>query len=119
MDSSEFTGLVLCHAQGDRLAFPAAEVDSFGHATPEMPYAGEGFVPGSRAPEGAKALRCGASALVVDRLEIHALPTPRLPVPDALAHAWGGALICFVQCAGELWPVVSLRRLSAQPEVSS
>lgn len=110
---------MLCHAQGDRLAIPAEEVDSFALATPDMPYAGSGFVPGSKAPEGARALRCGSTALSVDTLEIYAQPVARLAVPEALTHAWGGALLCFVECAGALWPVVSLQRLTAQPEVSS
>ncbi|MFT3710319.1 MAG: hypothetical protein QM817_22075 [Archangium sp.] len=48
----------------------------------------------------------------VDSVEVFALPVPRLEVPPALRSTWGGALVCFVECAGELWPVVSLRRIA-------
>lgn len=110
--SDHISGLVLCHAVGQRLAIPAAEVDAFEPASPTTRYAGVAFDADARAPDDARALRHGELALAVDRVEVFALPVPRLNVPLALSRAWGGALLCFVECAGELWPVVSLQRLA-------
>lgn len=123
--TEHISGLVLCHAGGQRLAIPASEVDAFELASAGTRYAGAAFrsADGSaggieaeaRAPDDAKALRHGELTLAVDRVEVFSQPVPRLPVPIALSGAWGGALLCFVECAGELWPVVSLERLAQEP----
>jgi hypothetical protein len=106
-------GLVLCRVQGERLAVRAAEVDSLEAATAGSAYAAAGFGSAARPPDDARALRHGSLSLAVDSLEVFAQPVASLAVPDALRAAWGGALDCFVECDGALWPVVSLRRLAA------
>jgi hypothetical protein len=104
---------VLCHAAGQRLAVVASEVDAFEPATSTARYAGSAFDDAPLvAPAEAKALRHGAWTLAVDRVEVFSLPVPRLAVPAAMRGTWGGALLCFVECTGELWPVVSLARLA-------
>ncbi|MBL8911733.1 MAG: hypothetical protein JNM17_13660 [Archangium sp.] len=110
--SDHISGLVLCHAGGQRLAIPAQEVDAFEPAGEAARYAGAAFESDARAPADAKVLRHRELTLSVDRVEVFATPVPRLAVPSALSSSWGGALVCFVECAGELWPVVSLERLA-------
>lgn len=120
--AAHFEGLVLCHAQGHRLAVPAREVEGFELATPGTRYAGTGFEPSAQMPEDARALRCGDWVLAVDRVEVHGHTVPALVVPPSLQRAFHGALIAFAECEGHLWPVISMLRLNAggaAPEVSS
>jgi len=111
-DSAVVQGLVLCRVGDERVAVPAAQVQSIGDARPTLPYAGLGFGGGRSAPEGARALMHATGAVVVDAIEVASDPFPLLPVPPMVRPLFGGALEGFVQAGDTLWPVLTLARFT-------
>lgn len=101
-------GVVLCTAAGHRFAVLAREVTTVEPPDDAAPWAGRGFEPGAPRPEGGRLLRHDGLGLLVDGLEVHGEALPVLPVPPLLSSA---GLRGFVEAAGHLWPVVSLRAL--------
>ncbi|MBX7102279.1 MAG: hypothetical protein K1X89_31475, partial [Myxococcaceae bacterium] len=112
MGAVTLTGVLLCKVGVEQLAFDAHQVGHIGSWEP-------GGAPTAHArslflmPAAAgKQLASESESLVVDSLEVHAEPLPRLPVPLALASVTGGALLGFVQVAGALWPLYGLDALA-------
>ncbi|QRN94533.1 protein CrdC [Archangium violaceum] len=106
---SRITGMLLCRAGADRVAFRAHEVatiespSTFGGTTGS---ACQGF--GQCA--GAERILVAATgeSVGVDALEIDAEPLVLLPAPAVLGRVAGGSLRGFVQAHGMLWPLMSL-----------
>jgi hypothetical protein len=110
-------GLVLCRVGVDRLAVSAHEVTAFELAPEGAPYAGRAFrqaAPAAADEPGLirKLLRHHDASLAVDSVEVQSERLPLLAVPEVLKAAWGGALTGFVETQGQLWPVVSLERMT-------
>lgn len=107
--SRGITGMLLCWAGHQRVAFRAHEV-----ATIESPSTFGGLAgPACRAfgvVTGAERILVAASgeAVGVDALEIDSEPLALLPAPALLGRVAGGSLRGFVQVRGGLWPVMSL-----------
>lgn len=106
---SRVTGMLLCQAGANRVAFAAHEV-----ATIESPstYSGragsacQAF--GSTLASGRILVAATGEAVGVDTLEIDSEPIPLLPVPPLLRRVAGGSLRGFVQVHGALWPMMSV-----------
>jgi hypothetical protein len=109
-------GVVLCHVGEHRLALLARDGTQIDDALPQALYAGRAFSTRARAPGVARMVTSADRALVVDTLEIHGEPLALMPVPRALTALMGGALRGFVDCAGFLWPVVSLSAFASSLE---
>ncbi|MBX7101082.1 MAG: protein CrdC [Myxococcaceae bacterium] len=112
MSAVTVTGVLLCRVGAEQLAFDANQVGHIGAWEPggqPTAHARSLFLMPSAA---GKQLTSEAESLVVDSLEVHAEPLPRLPVPLALASVTGGALLGFVQVAGVLWPLYGLAALA-------
>jgi hypothetical protein len=103
-------GVALCRVGDARLAFPCAEIDAIAPASPEALDAAVAF--GARLAGEGRALAHQGRLLKVDSVDVLATTAlPVLPVPLAAAGTAGGALEGFVQLAGVLWPLVSVRGL--------
>jgi len=107
--SRSITGMLLCRAGHQRVAFSAHEV-----ATIESPSTFGGLA-GSACRAfgvvtGAERILVAASgeAVGVDALEIDSEPLTLLPAPALLSRVAGGSLRGFVQVRGGLWPLMSL-----------
>ena len=107
--SRSVTGMLLCRAGANRVAFAAHEV-----ATIESPSTFGGTAGSARAgfgmPSGAERILVAATgeAVGVDALEIDSEPLTLLPAPALLCRVAGGSLRGFVQVRGALWPMMSL-----------
>lgn len=109
MGSRSVTGMLLCRAGADRVAFAAHEV-----ATIESPStfggragcASQGF--GGAVGSERILVAATGEAVGVDALEIDPEPLTLLPVPGLLGRVAGGSLRGFVQVRGALWPLMSL-----------
>ena len=106
---SRITGMLLCRAGADRVAFSAHEV-----ATIESPSTFGGRA-GSASQafggaEGCERILVAATgeAVGVDGLEIDPEPLSLLPAPALLGRVAGGSLVGFIQVRGALWPLLSL-----------
>ncbi|WNG38691.1 protein CrdC [Archangium minus] len=107
--SRSVTGMLLCRAGANRVAFAAHEV-----ATIESPStfggragcANQAFDGGL----GSERILVAATgeAVGVDALEIDSEPLTVLPAPALLGRVAGGSLRGFVQVRGALWPMMSL-----------
>jgi hypothetical protein len=106
---SRITGMLLCQAGAERVAFAAYEVDTI-----ESPTTFGGLAGSARQAFGEPAraerilVAATGEAVGVDALEIDAEPLVVLPAPGVLCRVAGGSLLGFVQARGALWPLMSL-----------
>ena len=109
MQGLRVSGILLCHAGKNRIAFPAVDV-----AVIDAPglHAGR-----ARAASMAFGVVAGASRVLlapsgetvgVDTLEIDAEIHRVLPLPPVLERVAGGSLLGFISVRGVLWPLVRL-----------
>jgi hypothetical protein len=107
--SRSITGMLLCRAGHQRVAFSAHEV-----ATIESPSTFGGQAGSACQAFGADTaaerilVAASGEAVGVDALEIDSEPLALLPAPALLARVAGGSLRGFVQVRGALWPLMSL-----------
>ncbi|WP_225410471.1 protein CrdC [Stigmatella hybrida] len=109
MLASRASGILLCHAGADRIAFLAQDVTSI-----DLPSAldgrslAAGLAFGHRSDPVRVLLSRPGEGVGVDTLEIDTEPHLILGLPSLLGRAAGGSLRGFILARGLLWPLVSL-----------
>jgi len=103
------TGMLLCRAGTDRVAFSAQEVATIESPTTFGGRAGSARQAFGDAPAAERILVAATGESVgVDGLEIDSEPFALMPCPALLRRVAGGSLRGFVLVRGTLWPLVSL-----------
>lgn len=109
MQGLRVSGILLCHAGTNRIAFPAVDVaviDAPGLHAGRSRSARQAF----GEPTGASRVLLAPSGetVGVDALEIDAELHRVLPPSPVLERVAGGSLLGFISVRGELWPLVRL-----------
>jgi hypothetical protein len=109
MQGLRVSGILLCHAGTNRIAFPAVDVaviDAPGLHAGRSRSASVGF--GELAGASRVLLAPSGETVGVDTLEIDAELHRVLPLPAVLERVAGGSLLGFIWVRGVLWPLVRL-----------